>query len=63
MSVVIISSDNYDKGREIAQKTAEALGYTVLDREILSTVASKYDIPEEKLLRALRSYVQGHIPK
>jgi cytidylate kinase len=53
MPVVIISSDNYDKGREIAQKTAETLGYALLGREVLESVASKYDIPEEKLQRAL----------
>jgi hypothetical protein len=53
MSVVIISSDRYHKGREIAQKTAEALDYALLDREILETVASKYNIPEERLRKSL----------
>jgi cytidylate kinase len=53
MSVVIISSDSDDKAREIAEKTAETLEYSVLDREVLNTVATKYEIPVEKLRRAL----------
>jgi hypothetical protein len=53
MPAVIISSDNYDKGREVAQKMADTLGYTLLGREVLDTVSSKYDIPEEKLRKAL----------
>jgi cytidylate kinase len=53
MSVVIISSDNDDKAREIAEKTAETLEYSVLDREVLNSVAAKYEIPVEKLQRAL----------
>ena len=53
MSVVIISSDNDDKAREIAERTAEVLGYSILDREALNTVAAKYEIPVEKLHRAL----------
>ena len=53
MSVVIISSDNDDKAREIAEKTAETLEYSILDREALNTVAAKYEIPVEKLHRAI----------
>jgi cytidylate kinase len=53
MSVIIISSDSYQVGREIAKKTAEALGYTYLGREILGKVADKYHVPESKLTQAL----------
>jgi cytidylate kinase len=53
MSVIIISSDYYQIGREIAKKTAETLGYTCLDREILGKVADKYHVPESKLTQAL----------
>jgi cytidylate kinase len=53
MSVVIISSDSDDKAREIAEKTAEALEYSVLDREVFNAVSAKYEIPVEKLHRSL----------
>jgi cytidylate kinase len=53
MSVVIISSDSDDKAREIAEKAAETLEYSVLDRKVLSTVSAKYEIPVEKLNRSL----------
>ena len=53
MSVVIISSDSDDKAREIAGRTAEVLGYSVLNREALNGVAAKYEIPVEKLHQAL----------
>ncbi|MFA4916498.1 MAG: cytidylate kinase-like family protein [Syntrophales bacterium] len=53
MSIVLISSDSYEEGSEIAGKTAEALGYAYLGREILNMVATRYDIPQDKLLKAL----------
>jgi cytidylate kinase len=53
MSIVLISSDSYEEGCEIARKTAEALDYVYLGREILSLVATRYDIPKDKLLKAL----------
>lgn len=53
MSVVIISSDNEDKAREIAGRTAAVMGYSVLNREALNAVAAKYEIPMEKLHQAL----------
>ena len=53
MPIIEFSSNSYQKGGEIAVKTAEALGYKYLDRKILSSVAAKYDIPEEKLIKAL----------
>ncbi len=53
MSVIIISSDSNRIGKEIAKSTAETLEYDYLGREILSDVADKYQIPEEKLIRVL----------
>ncbi|MBW1722450.1 MAG: cytidylate kinase-like family protein [Deltaproteobacteria bacterium] len=54
MSVIIVSSDSYRKGREVAEKTAEALGYEYLDRELLKAVAASHDLPEDRLEKALR---------
>lgn len=53
MSIITISSDSYELGREIAEKTAEILNYKCLGREILAKVAEKHDVPEVKLARAL----------
>ncbi len=53
MSIIIISSDSYQEGGNIAEKIADALGHTLLDRKILSRVADKYHLPESKFTAAL----------
>ena len=53
MPIITFSSSGFQKSGEIAEKTAEALGYRFLDRGILKTVSEKYNIPEERLTRAL----------
>ena len=53
MPIIIISSDFYKTGREIAEKTAQATGYDYIDREILGPVAEKTLVQEEKLIKAL----------
>lgn len=53
MPVIIISSDFYLTGREIAESAAKVLGYDFLGREILGKVAEKYGISEAKLTQAL----------
>ncbi len=53
MSIIIISSDSYSIGREIATKTAKAMGYAFQGREILGKVADTYQIEEAKLIKAL----------
>jgi Cytidylate kinase-like family len=53
MSVIIISSDSYKTGQEIAQSTARVLGYKELGREILGKVTGKHGLPEVKLTQAL----------
>ncbi len=53
MSIILISSDRYETGREIARKVAEAMKYTTLDREILGEVAKESGIPEPKILSSL----------
>ena len=53
MSIILFSSDFYEKGRQLSEKTAETLGYKYAGREILSKVAEKYDMAEAKLTRAL----------
>ncbi|MFC1820558.1 AAA family ATPase [Thermodesulfobacteriota bacterium] len=53
MSIIIISSDSYNQGLEIASKVAETMDYTFLGREILNQVAEKYHLPEAKLRKAM----------
>jgi cytidylate kinase len=53
MPIIIISSDSYQQGRQIALMTAEGLDYSQLDREILKILAEKYSLSEEKLRRAM----------
>ncbi len=53
MSIINISSDVYEEGRKIAQKTAEAMGYAYVGREILRGVAEKYHLSETKLVDAI----------
>ncbi|MCF8063288.1 MAG: cytidylate kinase-like family protein, partial [Deltaproteobacteria bacterium] len=53
MSIIIISSDDHQTGREIAAATAEAMAYTDLGRELLSEAADRHHIAETKLVKAL----------
>jgi cytidylate kinase len=53
MSIIIISSDSYPVGREIAMKTAKTLDYNFLGRESLAQVAENHNIEEAKLVKAL----------
>jgi cytidylate kinase len=53
MPVIVVSSDSYATGREIAESTARVLGYDLLGREVLSRVADKYNVSEVRLVQAL----------
>ncbi len=53
MPIIILLSDSYEKGKEIAKKTADKLDYKYVDRHILGGIAKQYDIPESKLIKAL----------
>jgi len=55
MSIVIISSDSNKMGEEMARCTAKALNYTLLGKEFLATVASRYSIPQDRLEWALEA--------
>ena len=53
MSVIIISSDVYQTGREIAESTAKLLGYGYVGREVLGKAADRHHVAESKLTQAL----------
>ena len=53
MAIITISRGSYSKGKEVAEKVAQRLGYECVSREILLEASGQFDIPEIKLVRAL----------
>jgi cytidylate kinase len=53
MAIITISRGSYSKGKEVAEKVAERLGYECVSREILLEASEHFNISEIKLVRAL----------
>lgn len=53
MSVITISRGCYSRGKEVASKVAQRLGYTCISRELLIKSSGEFNVPEIKLRRAL----------
>jgi cytidylate kinase len=53
MSIITISRGSYSRGKEVAEKLAQALGYECISREILLEASQQFNIPEIKLVRAI----------
>ncbi|ABW67313.1 cytidylate kinase family protein [Desulfosudis oleivorans] len=53
MSVITISRGSYSRGKEVAEKVAEKLGYACISRDILLEASEAFNIPEIKLVRAI----------
>ncbi len=53
MSVITISRGSFSKGKEIAEKAAEKLGYDCVSRSVLLEASEHFNIPELKLEHAL----------
>lgn len=53
MSVITISRGCYSRGKEVAERVAQELGYECVSREVLIEASRDFDIPEVKLIRAL----------
>jgi cytidylate kinase len=54
MSIITISRGSYNRGKEVAEKLAEKLGYACISREILLEASEEFNVPEIKLIRAIR---------
>jgi cytidylate kinase len=54
MSIITISRGSYNRGKEVAEKLAQKLGYQCISREILLEASEDYNIPEIKLIRAIQ---------
>jgi cytidylate kinase len=53
MAIITISRGSYSKGKDVAEKVCEKLGYSCVSREILVEASEHFNIPEIKLVRAL----------
>lgn len=55
MPIITISRGSYSKGREVAEKLAQALHYDCISREILLEASEEFNIPEINLVRAMHN--------
>jgi cytidylate kinase len=53
MSIITISRGSYSRGKELAEKVAERVGYDCISRDILLEASEQFNIPEMKLVRAI----------
>jgi len=53
MPIITISRGSYSHGQEVAEKTAQRLGYDCISREILIETSRDFNIPEIKLFQAI----------
>lgn len=53
MSIITISRGSYSRGKDVAEKLAQRLGYECISREIILEASESFNIPELKLVRAL----------
>ncbi|MEJ2058619.1 MAG: cytidylate kinase-like family protein [Desulfofustis sp.] len=58
MSIICISRGSYYRGKEVAEKTAEILGYICVSRDSLLAESDEFDIPEIKLTRNIQHATQ-----
>jgi cytidylate kinase len=54
MSIIIVSRGCYQRGSEVALKTAAELGYECISREVLLEASKLFDIPEIKLMHVIQ---------
>ncbi len=55
MAIIFISRGSYTRGREVAEKVAQKLGYRCLSREVLHRASEAFSIEEIKLTRAVEN--------
>lgn len=55
MAIITISRGSYSHGRDVAEKTAETLGYACVSRDVLIEASKEFNIPEIKLTKALEA--------
>jgi cytidylate kinase len=55
MAIITISRGSYSKGKEVAERVAQTLGYRCIGREVLLDASKEFNIPEVKLVRAIHN--------
>ena len=53
MAIITISRGSYSKGKEVAEKVAQKLGYQCYAREVILRASKEFNIPEIKLVKAI----------
>ncbi|MEJ2586346.1 MAG: cytidylate kinase-like family protein [Deltaproteobacteria bacterium] len=53
MAIITISRGSYSKGKEVAEKVAECMGYECISREVLLDASDRFNIPEVRLVKAI----------
>ena len=53
MAIITISRGSYSKGKEIAEKVAQELGYKCIARRVLLEASEEFNVPEVILRRAI----------
>ncbi|MGA2403069.1 MAG: cytidylate kinase family protein [Syntrophobacteraceae bacterium] len=53
MAIIAISRGSYSKGKEVAERVADRLGYRCISREVIIEASRDFNIPEIKLHRAI----------
>jgi cytidylate kinase len=53
MAIITISQGSYSKGKEVAEKVAEKLGYEIISREVILEASREFNVDEVKLVRAI----------
>jgi cytidylate kinase len=54
MTIVTVSRGTYSRGRDVAEKLAQRLGYECLSREVMVEASREFNIPELKLVEAIK---------
>ena len=58
MPIITISRGSYGKGKIVAEMVAERLGYTCVSRDVLLEASDMFNVPEVKLVRALKPQIE-----
>jgi cytidylate kinase len=58
MSIICISRGSYYRGKDVAERVADILGYQCVSRDSLLAASEEFDIPEIKLTRNIQHATQ-----
>lgn len=55
MAIITISRGSYGRGKAVAEKVADKLGFTCIGRDVVLEASSQFNIPEVRLIRNIRN--------